>query len=252
MGRSYSQAYELNEQKNFNKNELERYSRQILLFGRAGQEKLKLARVVVIGAGGLGCNFLPVIAACGVGQIWIWDSDRIEQSNLGRQLLYHEKDLGRNKAEVAAERLKTLNPYIAVEAVPRDFSADDERLLFSASLIFEGSDSLKSKFLLNDLALRYRVPLIISALGNAQGHTMLISNDSPCYRCVFDEIDESMLPTCANEGILSSFPAFVATQAAHLAVGKILEPQLVGGFWLFEKNHCRAVRIQKRKDCHHP
>lgn len=251
MGRNHPQAYELKEQNTFSKNELERYSRQILLFGRTGQEKLKQAHIAVIGAGGLGCSFLPVIAACGVGQISIWDGDRVERSNLGRQLLYRENDLGYNKAELAAERLRILNPYITVEAIARHFLADDAAALPGTTLVFEGSDSLKSKFTLNDLALLHRIPLIISALGNAQGHTMLITNDSPCYRCVFDDIDESTLPTCASEGILSSFPAFVATQAAHLAVRTILEMQPTGGFWLFEKNHCRAVRIPKRKDCRH-
>ncbi|GAB4423147.1 MAG: hypothetical protein OHK0011_02820 [Turneriella sp.] len=236
----------------FTKNELERYSRQILLHGRTGQQRLKQAKVIVIGAGGLGSTFLPVLAASGVGEIIVYDADAVERSNLGRQLLYTERDLGQNKAGVAAEKLAALNPHVHVQAIERRFDVGDAELLRTASLVFEGSDSLRTKFLLNDLCLSRDIPLVISALGNAQGHTMLVSGrESACYRCVFDEIDESELPTCASEGILSAFPALVAAQAAHVAVSKILDDKLPAGLWVFEKSHCRNVGIRKRKDCLH-
>jgi adenylyltransferase/sulfurtransferase len=250
MGSRDSQAFKLSSVSDFSKEELERYSRQILLYGRAGQQRLKQARVIVIGAGGLGSTFLPILAASGVGEIIVYDADTVERSNLGRQLLYTEADLGRNKAEVAGERLRQTNPHIAVLSQARHFNAADAGALEGVTLVFEGSDRLKSKFLTNDLCLTSQIPLVISALGNAQGHTMLITGgDSPCYRCVFDEIDESELPTCASEGILSTFPAFVAAQAAHVAVRKILDDKLPAGLWVFEKSHCRSVAIRRRKDC---
>lgn len=237
----------------FSKNELERYSRQILLYGRAGQQRLKQARVIVIGAGGLGSTFLPAVAASGVGEIVIYDADTVERSNLGRQLLYSEQDLGRHKASAAAERLASVNPNVRLQAIARRFDSTDAEALRTASIVFEGSDSLRTKFLLNDLCLSHQVPLVISALGNAQGHTMLITgSDSACYRCLFDEIDENELPTCANEGILSVFPALVAAQAAHVAVNRILDSTMPAGFWVFEKSHCRNVSVRKRKDCVHP
>lgn len=237
----------------FTKSELERYSRQILLYGRAGQQRLKQARVIVIGAGGLGSTFLPVIAASGVGSIVIYDDDTVERSNLGRQLLYSESDIGKRKAIAATERLRAINPFVDVHGVARQFSNADADMLRTATLVFEGSDSLATKFLLNDLCLAAGVPLVISALGNAQGHTMLITgSESACYRCIFEEIDEQELPTCANEGILSAFPAFVGAQAAHVAIRRLIDTNLPSGFWLFEKSHCRSVGISRRKDCEHP
>ncbi|MFZ5628771.1 MAG: HesA/MoeB/ThiF family protein [Spirochaetota bacterium] len=236
----------------FSKNELERYSRQILLYGRAGQQRLKQARVVVIGAGGLGSTFLPVLAASGVGEIVIYDGDTVERSNLGRQLLYTERDLGQPKAIAAAERLATMNPHVQIQGLTRRFEKANAETLRGASLVFEGSDSLRTKFLLNDLCLSMGIPLVISALGNAQGHTMLIAgHESACYRCIFEEIDEKELPTCGGEGILSAFPALVAAQAAHVAVSRILDDKFTAGLWVFEKSHCRSVGIRKRKDCLH-
>ncbi len=237
----------------FSKNELERYSRQILLYGRAGQMRLKSATVIVIGAGGLGSTFLPVLAASGVGTIIIYDDDKIERSNLGRQLLYSESDLGQPKAAIAAQRLAAVNSYITVKGIERRFTKNDADALREASLIFEGSDSLETKFLLNDLCLKARIPLVISALGNAQGHTMLISgSNSACYRCIFEEIDEHDVPSCASEGILSAFPALVGAQAAHVAIRRILDDHLPAGFWVFEKSHCRSVHIRRRTECLHP
>ena len=237
----------------FSKSELERYSRQILLYGKAGQQRLKDARVIVIGAGGLGSTFLPVLAASGIGNIVVYDADTVERSNLGRQLLYTEADLGKPKASAAADRLMAINPFIQLQGIPRRFDETVAGALRTASLVFEGSDSLRTKFLLNDLCLSAGIPLVISALGNAQGHTMLVSgSDSACYRCIFEEIDEQELPTCANEGILSAFPALVAAQAAHVAIRRILDANLPAGFWVFEKSHCRNVSVRRRKDCLHP
>ncbi|MCX7631765.1 MAG: ThiF family adenylyltransferase, partial [Turneriella sp.] len=106
----------------FRKEELERYSRQILLYGRAGQERLARAHVAVIGAGGLGSAFLPILAASGVGKISIWDGDTVERSNLGRQFLYLENEVGLQKAELAAQRLRALNPHIHVIAHAEHFT----------------------------------------------------------------------------------------------------------------------------------
>lgn len=236
----------------FSKAEIERYSRQILLYGRAGQAKLKSAKVVVVGAGGLGATILPLLAASGIGVIEIWDADLVEQTNLGRQLVYREGDIGKNKAVCAADFLAGLNPHITVNARTEKFGAAHAAAIADASLVFEGSDSLATKFLINDLSLRFSRPAVISALGNAQGHTMLVAGSSgACYRCIFDEIDERELPNCAAEGILSAFPAVVGAQAAHTGISFLLGLSPETGFWVFEKNHCRRVSVKKRQDCQH-
>ena len=236
------------------KEERERYSRQILLYGMAGQEKLRNANVIVVGAGGLGASLLPILAASGIGQIHVFDPDNIERSNLGRQLIFREADIGKNKAERAAAFLADLNPHIAVTAHPVRFTAGHEDVLRHADLINEGSDSLATKFLVNDLALAANKPAFIAALGKDQGHMMLVHGVSTaCYRCVFDELPAGDIPSCASEGILSAFPAVVASATAHAMISHLLNPLSGGTFSVFEKNHCRTMQIRKRPDCtrHH-
>ncbi len=234
----------------FSKAELERYSRQILLHGIAGQQRFKSARVVVIGAGGLGSTVLPLLAATGIGTLEIFDGDKVEQSNLGRQLIFRESDVGMPKARAAAVFLRALNPHIEIIAHDRHFSEPDQGVLHNASVVCEGSDHLPTKFLLNDLALRAGVPVFIAALGKDQGHALLVHGlGAACYRCVFDELSNNALPSCASEGILSTFPAVVSASVAHSVAAHLLQPLPPGTLWLFEKNHCRTIQIKKRQDC---
>ena len=234
----------------FSKAELERYSRQILLYGLDGQKRFKSAHIVVVGAGGLGSTLLPLFAATGIGKIELFDADRVEQTNLGRQTIFRECDVGKPKALAAAEFLRELNPHIEIVAHERRFGKNDAHLLSNASAVCEGSDNLPTKFLLNDLALNAGVPAFIAALGKDQGHAMLVhGNTSACYRCVFDELDGGALPSCASEGILSTFPAVVSASVAHSVAMHLLNPLAAGTLWLFEKNHCRTIQIKKRQDC---
>ncbi|AFM11417.1 HesA/MoeB/ThiF family protein [Turneriella parva] len=235
---------------NFSKEELERYSRQILLHGAAGQKKLKDARVLVVGAGGIGSTLLPLLAASGIGSIEIFDGDKVETSNLGRQLLFRERHVGENKAIVAAEILKDLNPHIQVIALDRHLVQADAARFSAADIVCEGSDSVETKLLVNRLSLSAKRAAVIAALGNAQGHAMLINGHrAACYACLFGSVDEKDLPTCASDGILTTFPAVVAATAAQIAIGQILSPQEEGKLWLFEKNNCRSIRVKKRQDC---
>lgn len=235
---------------NFSKEERERYSRQILLHGAAGQKKLKAARVLVVGAGGIGSTLLPLLAASGVGSIEIFDGDKVETSNLGRQILFRERHVGENKAIVAAEILRDLNPHIEVIAVDRHLVQHDATKLSAADVICEGSDSVETKLLVNRLALAAKRAAVIAALGNTQGHAMLIAGHNvACYACLFGSVDEKALPTCASDGILTTFPAVVAATAAQIAIGQILRPREEGMLWVFEKNNCRSIRVKKRQDC---
>jgi len=234
------------------KAELERYSRQLLLYGLAAQERLKTARVLVIGAGGLGSTVLPLLAASGIGHIEIFDGDVVERTNLGRQTLFRETDSGNSKAIAAVRFLSELNPH--VESIGHDvpFSTKHKDALRKANLIIEGSDSIENKFLVNTLAIAHEKPAIIAALGAKQGHMMLVG-DRPraCYRCVFEALTTAELPTCATEGILSTFPAVLGASIAHLAVNFLLKSDYSEQFWLFEKNNCRKVNVKKRSDCSH-
>jgi len=233
----------------FTKAELERYSRQILVGGRELQERLQAAHVLVVGAGGLGSAMLPLLAASGIGKITVFDGDTVERSNLGRQVIFREADIGKNKAQQAEKFLHALNPHCAVTAIDRNFANGDENYLIAADLIFEGSDSLTAKFLVNDLALRASRPALIAALGKSQGHLMLTHGPlSPCYRCVFDQLDEKEVPVCASEGILSTFPSVVGAMAADIGVTFLLG-QASPLFRVFENQQCRQVRVQIRPTC---
>lgn len=237
---------------NLTKAELERYSRQILLLGGDAQRRLKNAHVLVVGAGGLGATTLPLLAASGVGCIEIFDGDAIETSNLGRQWIYSDDAVGKNKASEARAFLQSINPHIEVIAHDSMFEAGNFSSLEKITLVCEGSDNLASKFAVNDLALRAKVSAVISSLAAAQGHTMLVNGvENACYRCVFDEVDQSSLPSCAGEGILTTFVGFIAAHAAHTAITQIIATDREAGFWVFEKNHCRSVRIKRRIDCIH-
>lgn len=233
----------------FSKAELERYSRQILVGGRALQEHLQAAQVLVVGAGGLGSAMLPLLTASGIGKITLFDGDTVERSNLGRQVIFREADIGKNKAQQAKNFLHALNPHCEVIAIDRNFESGDENYLRAADLIFEGSDSLTAKFLVNDLALRSSRPALIAALGKNQGHLMLTHGAlSPCYRCVFDQLDESEVPVCASEGIMSTFPSVVGAMAADIGVAFLLG-QAHPLFRVFEKQQCRQVQVQIRATC---
>ena len=181
---------------NFSKAELERYSRQILLFGAEAQKRLKQSRALVVGAGGIGSTLLPLLAASGVGTIEIFDADAVETTNLGRQVIFRERQVGENKANVAAATLRDLNPHIEVIAHSRHLSHDDGERFQSADIICEGSDSVETKLLVNRLALEAKKPAVIAALGNAQGHVMLVAgHTAACYACIFGNVDENELPS---------------------------------------------------------
>ncbi len=251
MGRNHTQTFELSQRElNLSRDERERYSRQILLYGGDAQMRLKAARVVVVGAGGIGTTLLPLLAASGIGTIEIFDGDKIEMTNLGRQYLFRERQIGQNKAVVAAETLRDLNPHVDVIAHARPIAFSDANLIAQANLVCEGSDSVETKLMVNALALTAKRPAIIAALGKSQGHAMLVSgHDTACYACVFGSVVGDELPTCASEGILSTFPAVVAATVAQISVNELLEPHTRGQIWLFEKNNCRSKEIKKRLEC---
>lgn len=147
--------------------EISRYSRNILLdeVKRKGQETLKSSRVVVIGAGGLGSPVLYYLAAAGVGKIRILDSDIIDTTNLQRQILFKHSEIGSSKSETAKQRIQELNPFIEIESFPVRINEENaENLLKDNDLILEGSDNFETKFLINDLACKLNIPLIIAGI----------------------------------------------------------------------------------------
>ena len=235
--------------------ELLRYARQIMLpaFDVAAQEKLKAARVLVVGMGGIGCPLSLYLAAAGVGELLLADFDVIEASNLQRQLLYAEADLGRLKAEVAAARLAVVNPFVRCEAVTVALDADTlPALLSRVDLVVDGCDNFGTRDAVNAACVAAGVPLV-SAAAIGFGAQLAVFDvrqpASPCYRCLYPEMDEAAA-TCAEAGILAPVVGVVGALAATEAL-KILsgvgEP-LVGKLWLWEAMAGMMRTLSVRRD----
>ena len=199
--------------------DISRYQRHLSLagFGAAAQGRLKSGSVLVIGAGGLGCPALLYLAAAGVGRIVIVDHDRVEVSNLQRQVLYTEADEGELKAEVAARRLLALNPTVVVEARPERFSRGNALELVGASdVVVDGSDNFATRYLVNDACVLSNKPLVYGAVQGFSGQVSVFNwRGGPTYRCLFPEPPEpGTVANCAEAGVLGVLPGLVGIAQA--------------------------------------
>lgn len=236
-----------------------RYSRQTILpeIGPGGQRRLGAGSVLCIGAGGLGCAALPYLAAAGVGRIMIIDHDRVDVSNLHRQVLFAEADIGRPKVEAAAARLTAINGAIAVEALPERLDLDNvERLFGRADVVIDGSDNYATKYLAADAALKFGLPVVYgSATGMEAMVTVFLPGEGPCLRCLFPEAPSGWVPNCAEAGVLGPLVgmagAVQAAEAIKLLVGTPALTSLSGRLWLVDARDMgsRQLAIGKRPDC---
>jgi len=236
--------------------ERERYARHLLLpeLGEAGQERLKAARVLLVGAGGLGSPAALYLAAAGVGSLTIVDHDRVEPSNLQRQVLYDTADVGAPKAEVAARRLRALNPAIRVEPhVLRLDAGNVLRLIEGHDLVVDGSDRLATRYLVADACVIGATPLVSAAIHRFEGQAFSYRPGTPCYRCLFPESARAAAPSCAEAGVLGVLPGILgslqAAEAIKLLAG-IGEP-LLGRLLVLDALAMRwqEFRFGRRLDC---
>ncbi len=203
--------------------ELARYSRHLSLteIGVAGQEKLKAAKVLVIGAGGLGSPSILYLAAAGVGTIGIVDFDRVDISNLQRQVLFDTASIGRSKAEAARERLLALNPEINIIAHAVELRADNVREIFKDyDIVLDGTDRFATRYLTNDACVILGKALVSAAIHRFEGQAMTyVPKQSPCYRCLFPEPPtDGLVPNCAEAGVLGVLPGVLGTIQATEAI----------------------------------
>jgi molybdopterin/thiamine biosynthesis adenylyltransferase/rhodanese-related sulfurtransferase len=203
--------------------EIARYQRQLSLpeFGPGAQERLKSASVLVIGAGGLGCPALLYLAAAGVGRITIVDPDSVDTSNLQRQVLYTEADHGRNKAEAAADRLRSLNPMIRIDAHPVRFDRSNALdLVRSCDLVVDGTDNFPTRYLVNDACAIAGRPFVYGAIQGFEGHVSVFNlGGGPTYRCLFPEPPPpGTAPSCAEAGVLGAVTGLIGTAQACEAI----------------------------------
>lgn len=210
---------------NLTAEELQRYSRHLVLqdFGVSSQLKLRDARVLVVGAGGLGCPVLLYLAAAGIGSLGVIDGDKLEVSNLQRQILYTMADLGRNKAEAAADRLERLNPLISITAFPERLTSENAMdIMKSFDVIVDGTDNFPTRYLINDACVLLRKPFVYGSILQFEGQAAVFNlraaggDFSPNYRDLFPEPPaEGSVPNCEQAGVLGVLPGLIGCIQAN-------------------------------------
>ena len=238
--------------------ELQRYHRHLILpeVGEAGQRRLKSARVLLVGAGGLGSPAALYLAAAGVGQIGIVDADAVELSNLQRQVLHDTASVGRSKVASAEERLRAINPHVDVVAHDaRLTSANAMALLDGYDVIVDGSDNFPTRYLINDACVLLDKPNVYGSVLRFEGQaSVFATRDGPCYRCLFREPPPAALvQNCVDSGVLGVLPGLVgviqATETIKLITG-IGEP-LVGRLLLVDglRMRFRSIDVARDPEC---
>lgn len=203
--------------------EIKRYARQLILpeIGEAGQLKLKQAKVLVIGAGGLGCPVLQYLAASGAGTLGVVDPDQVEESNLPRQILFSAEDTGRPKAEVAREKLCEQNPFIHVNSYNIYLDAQNAlQTISSYDIVVDGSDNFATRYLVNDACVILNKPLVFGSIFKYEGQVSVFNyKGGPTYRCLYPESPlEGEVPNCAEIGVMSALPGICGTLMANEVV----------------------------------
>lgn len=235
---------------------MNRYSRQVVLekIGEEGQDKISNAEVLVIGAGALGSTISEGLTRAGVGKITVVDRDFVELSNLQRQTLYEEDDIGKAKAEVAVEHLQKINSDITLEYEVIDVSSNNiERLVKGKDIVLDGTDNLKTRFIINDACVKHNIPWIYSAVLQTYGMNLnILPNDGPCLRCMIDSLPTpDSMETCATAGVLFSIPRIIGDIASTEAVKYIVTDDFRRTLLTFDvwDNEHQYIQISQREDC---
>jgi adenylyltransferase/sulfurtransferase len=240
----------------FNDDELLRYARQIVLpqFGGVGQQRLKAAKVCVVGAGGIGAALIPALAGAGVGRVTIVDGDTVDLSNLHRQPIFRTREQGEPKAALAAQFVRRLNPHVEVAPIEQRVTPENaDQLLRGHDLIVDGTDNFATRLLVSDTATALRIPLVSAAAAQFQGQVGLWRGQ-PCYRCfVGDAFDADDCDNCAELGVLGALTGTVGSFAALLAIRALAHvgDDPAGALNLFDglTGRWRQIRIPADPGC---
>lgn len=239
--------------------ELDRFARHIVLpqIGGAGQARLKAATVVVIGAGGIGCPVIQYLAAAGIGRIIIVDDDRVELSNLQRQILFVDADIGAPKAEIAASAARHIHPHGTAEAlVTRIDGGNAAAILDGATLVIDGCDNFTTRLAVNAACVALGIPLLSAAIGSFDAQVALYEgwrDDQPCYACLVGSDPARDGLNCAEAGVLGALAGMAGTLAAVEAVRAItgFGSALTGRLMLIDMldRRWREMRVAKDPGC---
>ena len=212
-----------------NKNHIERYSRQIVLkdVGVVGQKKIRSSKVLIVGAGGLGCPTADYLSRAGVGTIGIADFDKINLSNIHRQNLYNSKDIGKYKVDVVKEKIKSINPFTKIKTYKKKITNKNlNNIIKSFDVIVDGSDNFKTKFLLNKYSIKYKKNLIVGAINKFDGHVFTFDfkdKKTPCLRCFYQSEPSDEILNCEAEGIMGPVAGIIGNIQANEVLKKILK-----------------------------
>ncbi|GAA4500716.1 molybdopterin-synthase adenylyltransferase MoeB [Hymenobacter ginsengisoli] len=239
----------------FSASERQRYRRHLQLteIGEAGQQRLRAARVLVVGAGGLGCPILQYLAAAGVGTLGLADADKVELTNLPRQVLYGPDDVGQLKVEAAARALKRLNELNTYNLHPIRVNPENVRELVAGyDVVVDGSDNFPTRYLLNDACVSLGRPLVSGAIYKFEGQVSVFNyEDGPTYRCLFPEPPSAAeAPDCNTTGVLNVLPGLIgtvqATEALKVVLG--LGDVLSGRLWILDTLSFQSRTLRFRRD----
>nr|WP_304440562.1 molybdopterin-synthase adenylyltransferase MoeB [Verrucomicrobium sp. GAS474] len=239
----------------FSNEEIKRYGRHLIMpeFTLAGQQKLKAARILTIGTGGLGSPLLAYLTAAGVGKIGLVDYDTVDYSNLHRQIIHKTRNVGKPKIASAIETMKEINPFVQVEAFETSFRSDNAmEIAKDYDIVIDGTDNFPTRYLVNDLCVLTGKPNVYGSIFRFEGQaTVFWGEKGPCYRCLFPEPPEpGSVPSCAEGGVLGVLPGIIgviqAIEAVKLITG-IGEP-LIGRLLLFDALKMKFREMKPRKD----
>jgi sulfur-carrier protein adenylyltransferase/sulfurtransferase len=241
-----------------NNDEILRYSRHLIMpeVGMEGQQKLKAARVLCIGAGGLGSPLALYLAAAGVGTLGIVDFDVVDYTNLQRQIIHTTADVGRKKLDSAADKLKAINPFLKLRTFETKLTSENALALFSEfDIIADGTDNFPTRYLVNDACVLTGKPNVYGSIFRFEGQaSVFATEEGPCYRCLYPEPPPpGLVPSCAEGGVLGILPGLVgvmqATEVIKLILGKG-EP-LIGRLLLIDAlgMKFRELKLRKNPDC---
>ena len=246
--------------KNLNKNVIEKFSRQIILknIGAIGQQKILTSKALVIGMGGLGCPVAEFLTRSGIGTLGIVDYDTVSISNIHRQSLYNERDIGQSKVIIAKKKLSKINSKTKINIF--NFKLDEvkfKKIIKNYDYIIDGTDNFESKFLINDLSIKFKKFLVTGAISKFDGHIFTFNfnnKKNPCLRCFYqeDKITDDIL-NCEYEGILGTVAGVIGVLQANEVLKKILNiGQNLNGFILILdllNLNFRKAKINKRNKC---
>ena len=225
--------------------------------GGTGQRRLQGARVLSVGAGGLGAPLLQYLAAAGVGTLGIVDDDAVSLSNLQRQVLFATRDVGRPKVEAARDALAAINPHVRIEGVPERLTEGNaDALVQGWDVVCDGSDNFATRYAVNAACAKAGVPLVSGAMGQWDGQVAIWDPGAggPCYACVFPEAPaEGLAPSCAEAGVIGALPGIVGSMMALEVIKRLAGAgeTLTGRMLLWDglAAEARTLKVRRREDC---